>query len=124
VKYCVRAPSFALVLMGSLLGADPSNLGVASAWADEAETANACVGFQNDYGDKQITVHASNSCERRLACTLDYTVRCEDNGGKVTSGAAKRALFALASKGRADISLSAAHCKQGWAIDDPAWSCR
>jgi hypothetical protein len=106
------------------LGGDPGNPGVASAWADDAETANACVGFQNDYGDKQITVHASNGCERRLACTLDYNVRCEDNDGKVTSRAAKQAFFALPPKGRADVSLSAAHCKQGWAIDDLAWSCR
>ena len=94
------------------------------AWADEPETANACVGFQNDYGDKEITVHASNGCERRLACTLAYQVRCEANDGKVISVAAKQASFALGANGKADLTLSATSCKQAWAIDNLAWTCR
>jgi hypothetical protein len=94
------------------------------ALADEPETADACVGFQNDYGDKEITVHASNGCERRLACTLAYEVRCEANDGKVTSVAAKQTAFALAANGKADLTLSATSCKQAWAIDKLAWTCR
>jgi hypothetical protein len=94
------------------------------AFADEPETANACVGFQNDYGDKEITVHASNGCERRLACTLTYQVRCETNAGAVTSRSAKQAPFSLDPNGKADLTLSATSCKQAWAIDDVAWSCR
>ena len=120
MKRYLRAPSCALLLTYTVLG---DAAGIRPALADEPETANACVGFQNDYGDKQITVHASNGCERRLACTLEYVVRCEDNAGKVTSRMARQASFILVSLGKADISLSAAHCKQGWAIDDPAWTC-
>ena len=123
MKISLRAPTCALVLMCTLTS-NPASLVVRSAHADEPNTANACVGFQNDYGDRVITVHASNGCERRLACNLDYVVRCEDNAGKVTSRDAKRSFFALASKGQADITLSATHCKQGWAIDDLAWTCR
>ena len=123
MKISLRAPTCALVLMCTLTS-NPASLVVRSAHADESDTANACVGFQNDYGDRVITVHASNGCERRLACSLDYVVRCEDNAGKVTSRDAKRNFFALAPRGKADISLSAAHCKQAWAIDDLAWSCR
>ena len=91
---------------------------------DEPATADACVGFQNDYGDKEITVHASNGCERRLACTLAYQVRCETNEGKVISATAKQASFALAGKGKADLTLSATSCKQAWAIDNLAWNCQ
>ena len=94
------------------------------ALADEPETADACVGFQNDYGDKEITVHASNGCERRLACTLAYQVRCEANDGKVVSVTAKQASFALTANGKADLTLSATSCKQAWAIDKLAWTCR
>jgi hypothetical protein len=94
------------------------------ALADEPETADACVGFQNDYGDKEITVHASNGCERRLACTLAYQVRCEANDGKVISVTAKQASFALIANGKADLTLSATSCKQAWAIDKLAWACR
>ena len=94
------------------------------ALAEEPATADACVGFQNDYGDKEITVHASNGCERRLACTLAYQVRCEANDGKVTSVNAKQAFFALVGKGKADLTLSATSCKQAWAIDNLAWNCK
>jgi hypothetical protein len=107
-----------------LLAFDPASGGVRPARAEEPDTANACVGFQNAVGDKELVVHAGNDCERRLACTLDYSVRCEDNDRKVTSRVQKRALFNLAAKGNADITLSAAACKQGWAIEDLAWTCR
>ncbi|HEX2870603.1 MAG TPA: hypothetical protein VHP33_05090 [Polyangiaceae bacterium] len=94
------------------------------AFAEEPATADACVGFQNDYGDKEITVHASNGCERRLACTLAYQVRCEANDGKVVSVTAKQAAFTLTANGKADLTLSATSCKQAWAIDNLAWACR
>lgn len=98
--------------------------GIRPARAEEPDTANACVGFQNSVGDKELVVHAGNDCERKLSCSLDYVVRCEDNDRKVTSRAEKRELFKLAPKGNAELTLSAAACKQAWAIDDLAWSCR
>jgi hypothetical protein len=91
--------------------------------AEETDTVNACVGFQNEEGDKLLTVHASNACDRKLACRLDYVLRCESDKGEVTSKSSKRQLFRLAAKGAQDLSLSAASCKQGWAIDELAWSC-
>jgi hypothetical protein len=123
VKISLRAPTCALALLCTF-SSIPTSLVARSAHAEEPDTADACVGFQNDYGDRLITVHASNGCQRRLACTLDYVVRCEDNDGKVTSRDAKRSYFALAPQGKSDLTLSAAHCKRGWAIDDLAWSCR
>ena len=91
--------------------------------ADERETANTCVGFQNEVGEKLMLVHASNACEKRWACSLSYVVQCQDNEQKVTSRAEKRASFTLAAKGAHDLELSATHCKQGWSIDELAWSC-
>jgi hypothetical protein len=123
VKISLVAPICALALLCTISSA-PAWLVVPSAHAEEPDTADACAGFQNDYGDRVITVHASNGCQRRLACSLDYVVRCEDNDGKVTSRDAKRSYFALAPQGKADITLSAAHCQRGWAIDNLAWSCR
>jgi len=91
--------------------------------AEPTDTADACVGFQNEPGDKLLTIHASNSCERRLSCTLEYTVLCEDVAGKQTSRAAKRLPFQLGKKANQDLSLSAAACSQGWRIDDLSWTC-
>jgi hypothetical protein len=124
VDHCLRAPGACLLLIAALLPFDLESAGVRPARADELETANACVGFQNVVGDKQLVVHAGNDCERKLSCTLDYSVRCEDNDQKETSRAQKRALFNLTAKGNADVTLSAAACKQGWAIEDLAWACR
>jgi hypothetical protein len=120
VTISFRARTSALVLACTLFSIPM----LPRAHAEELDTANACVGFHNDYGDKLIIVHASNGCERRLACSLGYTVRCEDNAGRISARAARQTSFALASKGNAHITLSAADCKQGWAIDDITWKCR
>jgi hypothetical protein len=120
---CHRAPGACLLVLAAFFALDAASGGIPPAHAQEPETANACVGFQNAVGDKELVVHAGNDCERKLACTLDYVVRCEDNDRKVTSRLQKRALFNLAAKGNAELTLSAATCKQGWAIDDLAWTC-
>jgi hypothetical protein len=91
--------------------------------AEAEESADACVGFRNETLDKQLVIHASNSCERRLSCTLDYTVLCEDTQGKQTSRVAKRTPFQLEKQGSRDLSLSAEACHQGWRIDELRWNC-
>lgn len=123
MKSTVRALGALLCVFFAPLGAHPV-VGVRPALAQEADTANACVGFQNRVGDKEIAVHAGNDCDRRLTCTLDFSVTCEDNAGKVTSRVQKRSPFNLAPKGKAELTLSAAECKQGWAIDELVWNCR
>ena len=122
MKSTFAALAALLCLISAPFG-ERSSLGVRAARAEEPETANACVGFQNRVGDKEIVVHAGNDCERRLSCTLDYSVVCEDNDGKVTSHTLKHSPFNLAPKGNTDLTLSAADCKQGWKIDDLEWKC-
>jgi len=124
VKHSLRAPGACLLMIGSLLPFDLESGGVRPTRAQEPDTVSACVGFQNTIGDKQVVLHAGNDCERKLSCTLDYSVRCEDNQQKETSRVQKRALFSLPAKGNAELTLSAAACKQGWSIDDLAWTCR
>ena len=123
VKNHFRAPCALLLTCGVLVGL-PFSSGGRPVLAAEADSVNACVGFQNEEGDKQIIVHASNDCERRLACSLTYNVRCEDTDRNVTSRVEKQLPFNLTSKGKADLTLSAVTCKQGWAIADLAWTCR
>jgi hypothetical protein len=91
--------------------------------AEPAGDVDACIGFRNETGDKLLTVHARNSCDRRLACTLDYTVLCEDAQEKTTSRASKSTSFQLGKQASRDLSLSAADCKQGWRIDELSWTC-
>jgi len=124
VRNYLRAPGACLLVVCALFAFDAVSGAVRPARADAPETANACVGFQNAVGDKQLVVHAGNDCERKLSCSLDYVVRCEDNDQKVTSRVQKRHLFNLPAKGSAELTLSAEACKQGWAIDELAWNCR
>ena len=111
----------------SVLNCDPDSgrLGVPVAHADApAPNASDCMSFQNEVQEKSIVVHASNICERKLSCSLDFVLRCEDNAGKVTSSTKGRARFALAAHGAENLELSAEACKQGWSIDDVSWICR
>ena len=91
--------------------------------AAAAEPAADCVGFEKEEGEKQLAFHATNACDKRLECRLSYALRCEDNDGKITSTATPRLAFQLTPKGELALKLSAASCKQGWRIDDVAWSC-
>jgi hypothetical protein len=118
-----RAPCALLLACGVLAGL-PLASGGRPALAADAETANACVGFQNEEGEKVLIVHASNDCERRLTCSLTYELSCEDNEQNVTSRVQRQTPFNLASKGKTDLTLGAAACKQGWRISDLAWTCR
>ncbi len=107
---------FGVAVAGGALSTDVSA-------AQAEDDVDACVGFRNETAEKRLLVHARNSCERRLSCTLDYTVLCEDLEGKQTSRSAKRAPFQLGKKGTHELSLSAEACTQGWRIDELRWSC-
>ena len=128
MKSYLRAPCALLLTCAVLTGLPFSSggrpvLAAETAPDTEPDTVNACVGFRNEEGEKLLIVHASNGCQRHLACSLSYSVRCEDNDRNVTSRAQRQAPFELASKGKAELTLSATHCQQGWAIDNLAWTC-
>ncbi len=126
MKTYLRAPCALLLTCAVLTGLPLSSGGrpVLAAETDpDTDAVNACVGFRNEEGEKLLIVHASNGCQRRLACSLSYNVRCEDNDRNVTSRAQRQASFELTSKGKAELTLSATHCPQGWAVDNLAWTC-
>ena len=85
--------------------------------------ASDCMSFRNDVQEKAIVVHASNLCERKFSCSMSYVLRCEDNDGKRTSSTNGSAHFALASRGKTEVPISADQCKQAWTIDDVSWTC-
>jgi len=122
---------FVRVLSSALLAAGVSGFGldfwgahVGVAHAEGAQpNANDCMSFQNDVQEKSIAVHATNSCERHLSCTLSYAVRCEDNSGKVTTSTSSSTRFSLKPHGETQVTMSAEQCKQGWNIDSVTWAC-
>jgi hypothetical protein len=99
----------------------PGELDLATAGAQES--AHDCVGFEKREADHELSFRAKSSCERKLECTLDYRLSCEDIGGRITSSTELRVAFELASKGERNLTLSAASCKQGFRIDNVDWKC-
>ena len=92
--------------------------------AEEApDNADDCVSFQNQLGNKQVSIHVENSCDIKLSCSLSYVVRCSGNDGSSSSRNAKQEAFKLGRKGQHDLSLSAEDCKQSWDIDQITWTC-
>lgn len=116
---------FSLGLSALALAGHPDAVhGVVVAEAQaEAESAAECVGFSKTDVDKGFEYSVSNACSKKLACTVSWTVSCEDNDRKVTSKKHEKAQLALSADGSAAVTASASSCKQGWSIDDVGWSC-
>jgi len=92
--------------------------------ADEAQPKiSECMSFRNEVKERSIVVRAKNECNRKLSCSLDYAIRCEDNHGKRTSSSSQSTHFALGSDGSTELVLSAERCKQAWTIDAVTWRC-
>jgi hypothetical protein len=118
-RRCARLSSFALLLGSTSVSAQ----GKPETSKAPLESADACVDFQNDVGDHVLSLRAQNSCERKLSCSLEYTVSCLDASDKQTTSSKHNVPFRLASKGSYDLSISAQACKQGWQVHEMAWTC-
>ena len=109
--------------LAALLGYVSFSSGASADEEEAPQSADACVSFRDEAGEKQVVVSATNDCKLSLSCHLDYTVRCTDTEEKETSRSHRIARFLLMPKGNATVTLSAAVCKQSWAIDDFTWTC-
>jgi len=49
---------------------------------DAQPDISECMSFRNEAKEKSIVVRAKNECQRKLSCSLSYSVSCEDNHGK------------------------------------------
>lgn len=108
-------------MLNGLSGPGSSLLSVRTAQAKES--ADSCIRFDRTEAEKGLDYGVDNSCERKLACTLSWTVSCEDNHGKVTSTKGYSSHFRLEENGAHSVTASAAECKQGWNIDNVRWHC-
>lgn len=108
-------------MLNGVAGAGGNVLSVRTAQAKES--ADSCVRFDRTEADKSLDYGVDNSCERKLACTLSWTVKCENNHGKTTSRKSYSSRFRLEENGSHSVTASAAECKQGWNIDNVRWHC-
>ncbi len=121
------APAFALSLLAASPTAvdAPPTLGVAEAHAESYEdSAEACVSFEIEELDRGLEYSASNSCERKLSCSMSWRLVCKTHKGKVQSTSDHSKPFALKSEGEASITASATSCKQNYKIENVKWACK
>jgi hypothetical protein len=118
-RWCARLATFGFLLGTTAVSAQSKPDSSKSA----PESIDACVDFQNNVGDHVLSLRAQNSCERKLSCSLEYTVSCLDARDKQTASSKHNVPFRLAGKGSYDLSISAQACKQGWQVHEMAWTC-
>ena len=87
------------------------------------ESADRCVSIQTATVTNGLAMDVQNSCSKRLACALTWTLTCENASGKATSKAKQEARFAIDASDTHHTTGSAATCKDGWKIDDVSWDC-
>ena len=99
-------------------------LGPSSPAHAQPESADDCVAIVKTERADGLDFELDNNCERPLACTLGWTLSCENDKGKVTSSERHAASFAVAKESAKHAFGSAAVCKtSGWRIDDVGWTC-
>lgn len=89
-----------------------------------AESADECVAITRSEAPDGLDFEVKNNCDKSLACSMSWTLSCENDKGKVTSSSRAGASFALAKDAAKHTLGSSAACKSsGWRIDDVTWAC-
>jgi hypothetical protein len=101
-----------------------ASLPAGSSVAHAEEPPLQCVGFQQSVQEnKTIEYEVENGCEKKQACSLSWTIQCENDKGKATDRSRKSERFVLAPSSKKAVSLSAESCKQSWRIEEVTWQC-
>lgn len=121
----VVAGIFALTFgLFSYTGTSSTNPGLGISTADADATADDCVGFRKSDLDKGLMFEAASSCDKKLSCSLSWTLTCSTDEGKVTARKPASRSFILGAQESTSETASADSCKQSWRIDDVRWSCK
>jgi hypothetical protein len=93
--------------------------------AEGADSVNDCFGIQKSEKESGIDFELSNGCDRSIACTMQWTVQCENGSGKVTAQTQGRAGAMLGAGAKETVFGSAGACKAhaGWTIDNVTFAC-
>lgn len=94
----------------------------AAATPDEPSNLSDCMAFEQDALDKGIEYRLVNHCERRVTCTVQWTLSCGDKPPLRQIRNSSSANVAAASERR--ITASADACVgEGWEISRVTWAC-
>lgn len=91
--------------------------------AQAADSANDCVRMRETIEGAGLTLSVDNNCDRRLACSVTWTVQCESATGKATKRVKEGAQLVVGSSASKDAYASAKTCGDNWKIEEVSWDC-
>lgn len=91
--------------------------------AAAADSANDCVRMHEGPGGEGLVLSIDNTCDRRLFCSLSWTLQCESASGRVTRRTKESARMSVAASGAGTTTASAKACGDNWRIDEVSWEC-
>ncbi len=112
----IRAPSIVACLVGIAISS--------ASLATASETANVseCMTFEQNALENGVEYRLVNQCERRVTCSVQWTLYC---GDKPPLRQVKNSSNAtLAPDSARTITATATACaREGWEISRVSWSC-
>jgi hypothetical protein len=93
--------------------------------AQAQDSVDDCLGILQSVQSDGLALDVNNSCDRSLNCSISWTLKCEDDKGKVTAQTGSSTRFLIARADSKKVFGSADACKKaaGWEIDGVTWSC-
>jgi hypothetical protein len=91
--------------------------------AKAADSANDCVRMRETQEGAGLTLSVDNNCDRRLTCSVGWTVQCESATGKITRRSKEAARFVVGSSTTENAFASAKSCGDNWKIEEVSWDC-
>jgi hypothetical protein len=91
--------------------------------AEAADSANDCVRMHEGTSGDGLTLSIDNNCDRRLTCSLSWTLQCESATGKVTRRAKDSTRLLVGASASQVTNASAKSCGDNWRIEDVSWDC-
>jgi hypothetical protein len=92
--------------------------------APDDNSVSYCISFEQNTVDNGMEYRVTNSCERRVTCTVSWTLYCGDSPplrripGRIT--------MVVPSTEDASTTATAASCAplEGWHIANSTWECK
>lgn len=100
-----------------------SVLALAAPPARAADSADECVRLRQSPREGGLSLDVDNHCDRRLACSVAWTVACQTERGRTTRTSKERARFVVAASESAHAFASTKTCGDNWSVDDVTWEC-
>jgi hypothetical protein len=112
----IRATGIVACLVGIAIAS------TSAATASETTNTSACMAFEQSALEDGVEYRLVNHCERRVTCSVQWTLYCGDKPPLRQVKSSSNAT--LAPSAERSITASAVACaREGWEISKVSWTC-